>query len=158
MYHHDIAYPIDNPLSREEEELGLALPDVLQPILRLPLFIHWVIYNAVLVAGEYYYFVFINKFLVGIEDMNIFNRFINEPLLPGFSLVSVKIFEILECSEVKGGLFVQNLAFSDFNNLNLGCGHKKTSFSMEPALACLSNVTVTVYCVFFSLEMQSVVG
>jgi hypothetical protein len=106
MYHHDIAYPIDYPLSWEEEELGLALPYVLQPILRLPLFIHRVIYDAVLVAGEYYYFIFINKFLMGIEYMNVFNRFINKPLLSSFSLVSVEIFEILECSQVEGGLVV----------------------------------------------------
>jgi len=89
--------------------------------------------------------------------MHVFNGFIDKPLLPSLSLVSVEIFEVLESPEVQGGLLVQDLAFSDFNHLDLSSGHKKASFPVQPALASLPDIPVTVYSIFFGLKKQRII-
>jgi hypothetical protein len=52
--------------------------------------------DAVLVSGKDNDFVLFNQFFVSVEDMNIFNGFVDKPLLSGLPLVSIEIFEVLE--------------------------------------------------------------
>ena len=66
MNDHDVADPVNHSLARLQKESGLALADVLETILRLALFVHGVLDNAVLVAGKNYDFVFINQIFMSV--------------------------------------------------------------------------------------------
>lgn len=64
--------------------------------------------------------------------MDILHGLVNEPLFSSFAFFAVKIFKILEGTQVQGGLLIENLTFSDVIDLNLSSWHKQASLSVQP--------------------------
>jgi len=62
--------------------------------------------------------------------VDIFDRFIDEPLFPGQSLLAIEISEILKGSNVEGSLVIENIALSDVDDLNLSIRHEESCFSV----------------------------
>ena len=128
----NIANTVLHDFTGKEEKLCLAFSDLLATKLRLPVLPDGVIDGAVLVAGQYNDFVFFNELFLSVKDMDVFDRFINEPLLSSFALLAVEILEILDGTQVQRGLFVKNLSFSDVDDLNLSGWHEKPRLSVQP--------------------------
>jgi hypothetical protein len=130
----NVANTVLHDFTGKEEKLCLAFSDLLASKLRLSVLPDGVINGAVLVAGEYNDFVFFNELFLSIKDMDIFDRFINKPLLSSFALLAIEILEILDGTQVQRGLFVKNLSFSDVDDLNLSGWHEKPRLSVQPLI------------------------
>jgi len=120
-----------------KEKLGLSSSDLLLSVLRLPLFVDRVIDDAVMILLQDDDVDLLDKLLLSINDMNIFNGFVYQPLFSSLSFLSIKIGEILKGSEVQGSLICENVSFSDVNNFNFGIWHKEASFSVQPLFSML---------------------
>jgi hypothetical protein len=97
MNHHDIADPVAHYLSRLEEELALASANFLFSKLGLSLLVEGVVNHAVLILLKHNNADLLDKLLLGIDNVDIFDRFINEPLFTSFPLVAIEICEVLRC-------------------------------------------------------------
>jgi hypothetical protein len=62
--------------------------------------------------------------------VDIFDRFIDEPLFSGQSLLAIEISKILKGSNVQGSLVIENVALSDIDDLNLSIRHEESCFSV----------------------------
>lgn len=100
MNHHDIADSIAHDLPWLEEELALASTNFLLAELWLSLLVKRVINDAVLILLQNNDADLFYKLLLGIDDVDIFDRFIDEPLFSGQSLLAIEISEILKGSNV----------------------------------------------------------
>ena len=66
--------------------------------------------------------------------MDIFHRFIDEPLFSGQSLLAIEVSEVLQGSDVQGSLVVENVTLSDVDDLDLSIGHEESCFSVQPLI------------------------
>lgn len=134
MNDHDVADSVAHDLPRLEEELALASANFLFAELWLSLLVKWVINDTVLILLQNNDTDLFDQLLLGIDYVDIFHRFIDEPLLSGQSLLAVEISEILKGSNVQGCLVIENEAFPDINDLNLSIWHEKSCFSVQPLI------------------------
>jgi hypothetical protein len=100
MNHHDIADPVAHYLPRLEEKLALASANFLFAKLGLSLLVKWVVNHAVLILLKDNNADLLDKLLLGINNVDIFDRFIDEPLFSGQSLLSIEVSEVLQGSNV----------------------------------------------------------
>ena len=95
MNDHDVADAVIHDLTRLQEEFGFSFSDLLTTILRLPILAHWVMNDAILVASQHYNFIFLDKLLLSVKDVDVFDGLVDEPLLAGSPLVAIEILEVL---------------------------------------------------------------
>ena len=81
MYDHYVFDPAGHELARLKEELGLAAADLLSPVLRLPVFAQGGLDHAILLVGKHYDVDLLHQVFLGIEDVDIFHGFVNQPFL-----------------------------------------------------------------------------
>jgi len=66
--------------------------------------------------------------------VDIFDRFINEPLFSSQSLLAIEVSEVLYGSDVQGSLVVENVTLSDVDDLDLSIWHEESCFSVQPLI------------------------
>jgi hypothetical protein len=66
--------------------------------------------------------------------VDIFHRFIDEPLFSGQPLLAIEVSEVLQGSDVQGSLVVENVTLSDVDDLDLSIGHEESCFSVQPLI------------------------
>jgi len=76
MNHHDVFDAVIHDLARLKEEFAFAAADLLLPELRLALFVNRVVNDAIMILLEDYDVYLLDKLLLGVNYMDIFNRFI----------------------------------------------------------------------------------
>jgi hypothetical protein len=69
--------------------------------LRFAIFSNWILDDAVLVLRKYYNLFFFNKLFLSINNVDIFDRFVNQPFLSSSSFDAVEVCEIREGSNVE---------------------------------------------------------
>jgi len=105
MNHDNVFAPSIGVLKRFtwlKEEFGLSSNHLIFTILRFSVGANWVPDNAVFVLSEDDDFLLLHKLLIGVNDMDIFNLLIDEPLLASSPFLSVEVNEIVDGSNMKG--------------------------------------------------------
>ena len=92
---HDIADTVAHYFPRLEEELALASANFLFAKLGLSLIVKGVVNHAVLILLKDNNADLLDKLLLGINNVDIFDRFIDEPLFSGQSLLAIEVSEVL---------------------------------------------------------------
>jgi len=106
VYDNDVLDVIDELLTRLQEKFRLPTLDDLLSILGLLVRSNRVLDDAILVLSENDDFLLLHELLSCIDDVDILDLFLNEPLLPSSALDAINISEILKGFKMKGGLII----------------------------------------------------
>jgi hypothetical protein len=130
---HNVLDPVDQLLAWLKEELGITAADLGLAVLGLTgLVINGVSDDAELVKGQNDDLLLLEQLLSRIDDVDVLDGLIHQPLLPGAALVSIEVSEILQGANVQGSEIVQHKSLSDVTDLNLGCRHEVSGLAVKP--------------------------